>query len=236
MCVLCNVNQSIIKPVDSKYTKNLPNNYKQIIALLEKSNNNSTECIIFAQWLHTIITFKLDYDFLPYPKLSYYHDKIMPNKKTREKEKNEYIKWFNDMFEEICKNKYIEFDKKPSFYVDIYDKLYIYKFYGVYHYYLKLFPTGPLISILGNKSIDVSEGNFILFVQSINGTTATIRFNLSDTVEIIKRKIHCVGNIPTDQQRLIYAGRQLDNDLQNMGYYNIKEQSTLHLILKLRGD
>ena len=73
-----------------------------------------------------------------------------------------------------------------------------------------------------------------LFVKTLTGRTSTITVEAGESIRSIKEKLREMEGIPESDQRLVFAGKHLE-DSRAISDYNIREESTLYLLLRLRG-
>ena len=73
-----------------------------------------------------------------------------------------------------------------------------------------------------------------IFIKTLQGKTMTLEVTDDDTIASVKQKIFEKENIPQDQQRLVFNGKQLEDNM-TIGDYNIQADANIHLVLRLRG-
>jgi len=82
--------------------------------------------------------------------------------------------------------------------------------------------------------LSVPRGGMQLFVKTLTGKTVSIEVEEGESIEDVKAKIAEKEGIPPEQQRLIFGGQQLQ-DAKTLDDYDVGDDATLHLVLRLRG-
>ena len=110
--------------------------------------------------------------------------------------------------------------------------------YNIIYNNNKIIFLNNILINFGIKNGDLIElterDTFLIFVRTLTGKTIFLNVDNYDTVLYLKYLIYLFEGIPFDQQRFLYKGKQLDDDIM-INKYNIQKESTLYLVLKLRG-
>ncbi len=73
-----------------------------------------------------------------------------------------------------------------------------------------------------------------VFIKTLSGKTTTLDLDRADTIASVKNRIQEKEGIAQGEQRLIFGGKQLEDD-RTLSDYNINAESTEHMVLRLRG-
>ena len=74
-----------------------------------------------------------------------------------------------------------------------------------------------------------------IYLKTLTGKTVTIQVKGTDTIESVKKQLETKEGIAADQQRLIFSGKELENEHLVSDYNFRKETSIIHVVLKLTG-
>lgn len=92
------------------------------------------------------------------------------------------------------------------------------------------FTTVPSFAL--NTALGLPRGGMQLFVKTLTGKTVSIEVEEGESIEDVKAKIAEKEGIPAEQQRLIFGGQQLQ-DQKTLQDYDVGDDATLHLVLRL---
>ena len=96
---------------------------------------------------------------------------------------------------------------------------------------LVISPSAPILQI---QKVSRLRGGMPLRVKTLSGKTMTVEVEPDESIEMLKERIRAQEGTPPEQQRIIFGGKQLDNT-KSISDYNIDKDSTLHLVLRLKG-
>jgi len=73
-----------------------------------------------------------------------------------------------------------------------------------------------------------------IFIKALNGREITVDIQPTDTVKVLKRKVHDKLQVPPDNQRLLYSASQLE-DKKTLDDYGIEANGTIHFVVRVPG-